>query len=73
MIGTISSVVFVGVYLVASMSIRQSTEIGQGSLRVFRPSVSGLIGEEKSSDRHAKENGGITATRVKGKGLKMKK
>jgi hypothetical protein len=35
--------------------------------------VSGLIGEDKLSDRHAKKKGGITATRVKGKGLKMKK
>jgi excisionase family DNA binding protein len=51
----------------------RATKIGQGSLRVFRTSVNGLIGEDKSSDRHAKKKGGITATRLKGKSLKMKK
>lgn len=51
----------------------RATKIGQGSLRVFRTSVSGLIGEDKSPDRHAKKKGGITATRVRGKGLKVKR
>jgi excisionase family DNA binding protein len=51
----------------------RATKIGQGSLRVFQASVSGLIGEDETPDRNAKKNVGGTVTRARGAGRKMKK
>jgi len=50
-----------------------ATKIGQGSLRVFRTSVSGLIGEGHSPDRHARKNARIIEARARGRSLKKKK
>jgi hypothetical protein len=40
---------------------------------MFRTLVSGLIGEDKSSDRHAGKNAEMTATRARGRNLKGEK
>jgi excisionase family DNA binding protein len=50
----------------------RATKIGRGSLRVFRASVSGLIGEAKVRDREVRKNSRGNATRVRGTGQRKK-
>lgn len=51
----------------------RATKIGQGSLRVFQTSVSGLIAEDETPDKHTKKNVGRTVMGARGTGRKMKK
>lgn len=45
----------------------RATKIGQGSLRVFRASVSGHIGEDNEArDRNARKKARTTVTRAQG-------
>ena len=51
----------------------RATKIGQGSLRVFRTSVRGLIGEAQAHDLDARKNLRLTETRARGTRRKRKK